>query len=284
MAYEERYLATNGVRLHTILAGPENGRLVVLLHGFPEFWYGWRRQIDALAVAGYRVAVPDQRGYNTSDKPQGVAAYGIDTLAADAVGLFAALGRERGMLVGHDWGAAVTWWAALRYPEQVERIAILNVPHPIIMRAQMKKNTRQLMRSWYMFFFQLPRLPEAMFRWARFSRTAAALQKTSRAGAFSDDDLARYRSAWGELGAVTGMINWYRALMRVQPERLASPRVKVPTLMIWGAKDRFLGRELAQPSIEMCDSGRLEFIEEATHWVQHEEPERVNRLLLDFLA
>lgn len=284
MQLEERFLETNGVRLHMILAGPEDGRLVVLLHGFPEFWYGWRRQVDALAAAGYRVAVPDQRGYNTSDKPQGVAAYGIDTLAADAVGIFDALGRERGALVGHDWGAAVTWWAALRFPERIERIAILNVPHPLVMRAQMKKNIRQLMRSWYMFFFQLPKLPEAMFRLGKFSRTAASLKNSSRPGTFTDEDLAKYRAAWGEPGAVTGMINWYRALMRVQPGRLASVRVKVPTLMIWGAKDRFLGRELAQPSIELCDQGRLEFLEEATHWVQHEEPERVNRLLLDFFA
>jgi len=284
MTYEERFIETNGVRLHTILAGPKDGRLVVLLHGFPEFWYGWRRQIDALTAAGYRVAVPDQRGYNTSDKPPGVVAYGIDTLAADAVGSFDALGRERGVLVGHDWGAAVTWWAALRYPERIERMAILNVPHPIVMRAQMKKNLRQLMRSWYMFFFQLPKLPEAMFRSGKFSRTAASLKNSSRPGTFTDEDLAKYRAAWGEPGAVTGMINWYRALMRVQPGRLASVRVRVPTLMIWGAKDRFLGRELAQPSIDLCDQGRLEFIEEATHWVQHEEPERVNRLLLEFLA
>ncbi|MBX3414353.1 MAG: alpha/beta hydrolase [Pirellulales bacterium] len=284
MNYEERSIETNGVRLHTILAGPEEGPLVVLLHGFPEFWYGWRRQIDVLASAGYRVAVPDQRGYNTSDKPPGVAAYGIDLLAADAVGIFDALGRERGTLVGHDWGAAVTWWAALRYPEHIERIVILNVPHPIVMRAQMKKNVRQLLRSWYMFFFQLPKLPEVMFRIGKFSRSAAALQKTSRPDTFSDEDLAKYRAVWAEPGVVTGMINWYRALMRVQPARLASVRVKIPTLMIWGTQDRFLGRELAQPSIDLCDQGRLEFIEEATHWVQHEEPERVNRLLLDFLA
>jgi len=284
MAYEERFLETNGVRLHTILAGPETGPLVVLLHGFPEFWFGWRRQIDALAAAGYRVAAPDQRGYNTSDKPQGISAYGIDELASDAVGLFAALGRERGTLVGHDWGAAVTWWAALRYPERIEKIAILNVPHPLVMRAQMKKNFRQLMRSWYMFFFQLPKLPEAMLSFGTFSRTAASLKKSSRPGTFTEEDLVRYIAAWSEPGAPTGMINWYRALMRVQPARLVSPRVKIPTLMIWGAQDRFLGRELAQPSIDMCDQGRLEFIEEATHWVQHEEPERVNRLLLEFLG
>lgn len=282
--YEEQFITTNGITLHTIVAGPDDGPLVILLHGFPEFWYGWRHQIDALAAAGYRVLAPDQRGYNQSDKPRGIAAYNIDELAADAVGLIDAAGRESAVLVGHDWGAAVAWWAALRFPERLERVAILNVPHPIVMRRHLRNSLSQLAKSWYMFFFQTPWLPEWMLSRGDYSAGLRSLRGTSRRGTFSDEDLDQYRAAWSQPGALTGMINWYRALLRARPGRVDSIRVRMPLLMIWGVQDRFLGRELAQPSIELCDQGRVVFLDDATHWVQHEEPQRVNELLLEFLA
>lgn len=280
---KEKFITTNGIKLHVVEAGPEDGKLVVLLHGFPEFWYSWRHQIDALAAAGYRVIAPDQRGYNLSDKPRATSAYAIEELAQDVVGLVAAYGRKSAMVVGHDWGAAVAWWLSLRHPEVVERLAILNVPHPAVMRKNLTSNLKQLRKSWYMFFFQLPLLPENLFKAADCAMGARSLVASSRPNAFTPIDLDRYREAWKRPGAVRAMVNWYRAALRHAPRSMPKGgRVQSPTLMIWGARDKFLGRELAQPSIERCDDGRLVFFEDATHWVHEEEPARVNELLLEF--
>ena len=142
---------TNGVNLHVVMTGAQDGPLVILLHGFPEFWYGWRKQMPALAAAGYAVWAPDQRGYNRSDKPAGVGAYHIDTLADDIAGLIAASGREQVYLVGHDWGAAVAWWVAGKYPTRIKKLAILNVPHPAVMRRAVLEDAEQRKRSWYIF-------------------------------------------------------------------------------------------------------------------------------------
>lgn len=278
------YVNTNGIKLHVVKAGPEEGPLVLLLHGFPEFWYGWRRQIPALASGGYRVWAPDQRGYNLSDKPRDVGAYGLDHLADDVVGLIDATGRERVCLIGHDWGAAVAWWVARLFPERLERLAILNVPHGAVMERHLRQSPAQLRRSWYIFFFQLPLIPEAALRGGNWRAGLNSLRQTSLTGSFSEDDLEMYRRAWSRPRAMTSMINWYRALLRARPSRRASPRIRVPTLMIWGARDFALGQEMAQPSIDYCDDGRLVFLEQATHWVQHDEPERVNDMLIRFLS
>jgi pimeloyl-ACP methyl ester carboxylesterase len=282
--YEETMIATNGITLHVAQDGPEDGPLVLLLHGFPEPWLGWRHQIGPLAGAGFRVLAPDQRGYGRSDKPRRVAAYALDVLAADVLGLIEAAGRQKAALVGHDWGGIVAWWVALRYPDRVERLAVLNAPHPVAFRRSLLHHPAQLVRSWYIFFFQIPRIPEAHFRRRNWRALARALHATSRPGTFTDEDLDRYRRAWAEPGAITAMIHWYRAALRHGPTPPADLRVPVPTLLIWGVRDRFAGRGLAEASLGLCDDGRLEWIEEATHWVQHEEPDRVNRLLLDFLG
>ena len=152
---EHQQISVNGINLHVVQDGPRAGQLVILLHGFPEFWYGWRRQIPYLAAAGYRVWVPDQRGYNLSDKPDGIAAYTLDELAADVIGLIDAAGHERAFVVGHDWGAAVAWWVAAKYPERVARIVVINVPHLSVMKAQVRRSFTQMRKSWFVLFFQL---------------------------------------------------------------------------------------------------------------------------------
>ncbi|MGB0386176.1 MAG: alpha/beta fold hydrolase [Ardenticatenaceae bacterium] len=283
VTYDHHYVETNGIRLHVVQAGPEDGPLVILLHGFPEFWYGWRSQIAYLAKAGYRVWAPDQRGYNLSDKPKGIAAYSLDHLSNDIIGLIDAAGEEKAFLVGHDWGAGVTWWTANKYPERLQRIVILNVPHPAVMRRTLQRSFAQLRKSWYIFFFQLPWLPESVMRRNNWEGMLRTLQESSRPGTFSEADLEHYRNAWSQPNAFTGMINWYRAIMQKPPKTLPSPRIKVPSLIIWGTQDHFLNREMVQPSLDLCDDGRLVFIEEATHWVQHEEADRVNQLISDFL-
>ena len=276
------FVPTNNIQLHVLQAGPEDSSLVILLHGFPEFWYGWRQQIDYLAKTGYRVWAPDQRGYNLSDKPEGIAAYNLDELARDVVGLMDAANQEKVVLVGHDWGAAVAWWVALKYPDRLSKLVILNVPHPLVMQKQLRQNRGQMLKSWYMFFFQIPWLPEKLSRFHNWQPATKALTASSRPDTFSEEDLALYRKAWSQPKAYTSMINWYRAMMQSQPVTPKSWRITVPTLLIWGAQDMFLGREMAQPSIDMCDNGRLVFIEEASHWVQHEEAAQVNELLTNF--
>jgi pimeloyl-ACP methyl ester carboxylesterase len=251
----------------------------VLLHGFPELWYGWRKQIGPLADAGLRVIVPDQRGYNTSDKPGGVAAYRIETLAQDVVGLLDAALLERAAIVGHDWGAVVAWWLALAHPERVWRLAILNAPHPAGMRRHLLSSPRQMLRSWYVFFFQVPGLPERFLARDGFANLARAV-RGGRRGTCTDEDLVVYREAWAQPGALTAMVNWYRAALRSTGPRPPRLRVRVPTLLLWGARDRFLGREMAEPSAALCDDGRLELFEGATHWLQHDEAGAVNDRLI----
>lgn len=273
------FVETNGVRLHVVQAGPADGPLLILLHGFPEFWYGWRHQIATLAEAGFWVWAPDQRGYNLSDKPTRIAAYRIDTLAADVVGLIDAAHRQKAIVVGHDWGAAVAWWTAIIYPERIERLVILNVPHPVVMQRFARRNLGQMLRSWYIGFFQLPWLPEAMCRFGDWVMLVRTLRNSSLPGAFSESDFRQYRAAWAQPGAFTAMINWYRAALQKPLMRRPSIRITVPTLLVWGARDQFLKQDMAQLSIDLCDNGRIVFFENATHWVQHEEAERVNELI-----
>ncbi|MEZ0539751.1 alpha/beta fold hydrolase [Fibrella arboris] len=284
-----RYVQTNGIRLHVVEAGPADGPLVILLHGFPEFWYGWRAQIDALAQAGFRVWVPDQRGYNLSDKPFGCQAYSIDRLVADVVGLIDAAGAQKATVVGHDWGALVAWWLAATYPDRLNRLVCLNVPHYAVMLRFLRTSPRQLLRSWYAGFFQLPWLPEWLFQRRNWWLLTRAMQRSSRSGTFQEADLALYRQAWSQTSPEGGpafrpMVDWYRAFGQCRPPLPAHERISVPTLLIWGAKDNFLLSEMAQPSIDLCEQGRLVFVETATHWVQHEEPVLVNQLLIDFMT
>jgi len=271
------------VTLHAVITGPKNGPVVVLLHGFPEFWYSWHKQIAPLAAAGFRVIVPDQRGYNRSSKPSGVRSYALTELVSDVIAIADQLGQERIFLAGHDWGAAVAWSVALLYPNRIARLAILNVPHPSVMGRYLMQNRRQLRKSWYMFFFQIPYFPEAFLSASNFRRGIASLVGSSRPGTFSADDLAQYRSAWSQPGALTGMINWYRAAFRHRttfPDRI----VRVPTRILWGMRDAFLMAEMAQDSLRYCTDAELIQFPDATHWLQHEEPARVSQLLVDFFS
>lgn len=284
MRLEHREVATNGVRLHLVDAGPEDGTPLLFLHGFPEFWHGWRRQIPFFAAAGYRVLVPDQRGYNLSDKPRGLAAYRLHELAKDAVGLLDALDLGSAGLIGHDWGAAVAWWAAARFPDRFSKLAVLNVPHPAVMRRFLRSDRRQRRRSWYIFFFQLPWLPEYWYRRGNFAVGVRSLKGSSRRGTFSDEDVAAYRDAWSQPGALRAMIDWYRAAVRRPQKGVDEARIQIPTLLLWGERDIFLDRRTVEPSLEMCDDARLVAFPDATHWLQHEEADAVNETLDTFFS
>ena len=279
---EDTRIEVNRISLHLVAAGPADGPAVILLHGFPEFWYGWRRQIGPLAAAGLRVLAPDQRGYNLSDKPEGVGAYGLDTLAADVISLADTIGREKVSLVGHDWGGIVAWWTALRHPERIDRVAILNAPLPAVMRPYARRHPTQVLRSWYVLFFQLPWLPEAMMRARDLTILQEVTVRSGRPGIFGEEDLQRYREAWSRPGALTAMVNWYRALR--QPRKApAGARISLPVLLIWGMRDAFLEPGLAEASLALCYDGRIVRFVTASHWVQHEEAEAVNAALIEFL-
>jgi len=275
------FLETNGVNLHVVQAGDPRGPLVILLHGFPDFWYGWRAQIEALAGAGFRVWTPDQRGYNLSDKPAQVADYGLDLLARDIVGLMDAAGVERACVVGHDWGGAVAGWLGLHHPHRLAKLAILNSPHPAAFTRYLNSHRSQRLKSAYMRFFQLPRIPELTSR--RFG--GWALRRSSLPDAFSDADLAKYQAAWNQPGAMKAMINWYRAShRRLNVTPMSSLTVSTPTQIIWGEKDVFFEEGLAELSLELCAAGRLAMIPAAGHWVQHEAADEVNRLLIAYFG
>jgi pimeloyl-ACP methyl ester carboxylesterase len=283
LAFDHLHLSTSGITLHAALAGPADGPLVVLLHGFPEFWYGWRRQIAPLAGARLHVVAPDQRGYNLSDKPAGVGAYRLDRLAQDVLDLADALGRERFAVVGHDWGGVVAWHLAARHPERIAQAAILNAPHPATLWQHARRHPAQILKSWYVGFFQLPAMPELALRAGGFWVLRRVLRRTSRPGTFSGADFDRYREAWSQPGALTGGLNWYRAL-RLDAGRLPPTRIRVPVRIIWGDRDAFLERGLGEAGLALCERGEIFHLPAATHWLQHEAAEEVNRLLLEFLG
>ena len=275
----ENVTASDGANLAVDVQG--EGTLVLFVHGFPEGPASWNAQVAALTAAGYRTAVLHNRGYGLSDKPTEVEPYSMLRLSKDVVEVAAALTDEAVVLVGHDWGAAVAWYTALTAPERVRKLSILNVPHLKVMLEMVRTNPVQMLRSWYIGYFQIPALPEMALTAFDGLMGAQALLGSSRPGTFRDADIARYVKAWKQPGAATGMLNWYRAIVQYPPHLPEDVRVHVPTLIIWGARDRFLSREMAQASVELCTDGRLVMIEEATHWVQHEEAGRVNALLAE---
>lgn len=283
-----------GIRLHWVEAGA--GEPVVLLHGFPDFWYGWRHQIPALEGAGYRAVAPDLRGYNASDKPEGVDAYRLDRVAGDVLGLLDELGAERAAVVGHDWGGVVGWWLAAYHPERVRRLVAINAPHPLAMRRELRR-PGQLLRSWYILLFQVPGLAERLFRAFDYELVERQMRRDiRRRDVIHDTDFVKYAEALSRPGALRAMLNYYRAGFREEvrrllpwgrrrlPPRAEEWKVGVPTLVIWGERDPYLGQGLLRDVERWVPDLLVERIAHAGHWVQVEAWERVNRVLLWFLG
>ena len=283
VAAESAFLPGDGVQLHAVLAGPQDGPLAILLHGFPECWYSWRHQIPILVDAGYRVVVPDQRGYNFSDKPAGVQAYQIDRLTADVASLIRALGRSQATIIGHDWGGVVAWRLAMDRPDVVDRLVVLNAPHPVVFAKALRADSAQRRRSWYMFAFQMPWLPEALLSLAPRVTVRLLLQGTAvREQAFSEHDLEVMAAALAQPGAAQAMIHWYRATFRYGPAKRASA-IEAPTMLIWAEDDVALGKPLTYGLERWVPDLELQYIPRCGHWVQNEAPAEVNRELLGFL-
>jgi epoxide hydrolase 4 len=287
---EEIRLQAGGIDFFALADGPPGGPLVLLLHGFPELSRSWRHQLPALAAAGYRAVAPDLRGYGRTGK---AGPYDLGTLSRDVRDLVLALGRERAVVVGHDWGGAVAWATAVLEPRVVERLVVMNCPHPGVMADELRSNVRQMLRSWYMLLFQLPWLPE----WLLTRRGGEAVGRSLRGGshvreAWPREETAHYQRAMLEPGAVQGALGYYRAIFRaprsLRREGRAHP-IAAPTLIVWGGRDRFLGRETIAPermAPYLAPGNRAEvvFLEEAGHFVQSEAPDRVNEALLRWLG
>ena len=279
---ESKFIQANNINLHYVEEG--TGELVILLHGFPEFWYGWRNQIPVLSKS-YRVVAPDMRGYNLSDKPTNVSDYNIETLAKDIADLIKALGEENAIVVGHDWGAAVAWAVAGLYPERVKKLAILNVPHPNEMKRAFESfNLSQWKKSWYIFFFQLPFIPEKIVGTERFFRQTFEKMSMNK-NAFTEEDVKKYVEAFQQPGAVKSAIAYYRSAFRQIFSGIKHPKIKAPVLMLWGEHDAALGKELTYSTKEYC-ANTCEIIYDSTsgHFIQHDNPTLVNKQLLKFFS
>lgn len=280
---EARYISVNGLQLHTVIAGPRDGKLVVLLHGFPENWYTWRKQIKPLVEAGYRVVVPDQRGYNLSDKPLGIHPYRTDALAADIRELVRTFEREQAIIVGHDWGGMVAWRLAMEYPDLVEKLIILNAAHPHAFRRELRENPAQQQKSWYMLAFQLPWLPETLIGQSPMSSVNLFFRRNAvNQDAFSSYDLHAMATMLSQPGALTAMLNWYRAAFQRAGARPSTP-VTAPTLIIWGEDDAALGKSLTYGLEAWVPNLKIHYIPNCGHWVQNEAPDEVNAQLLEFI-
>jgi pimeloyl-ACP methyl ester carboxylesterase len=270
------YATINGIRMHYVEAGA--GETVVFLHGFPEFWYSWRHQLGALAPK-YRVVAPDLRGYNETDA---TGPYDTDTLQQDVIALIHHLGEERVHVVAHDWGGAIAWLLAINHPGVVRTLSVCNLPHPELMRRGLRR-PRQLLRSWYIFFFQLPWLPERALAFGNYQRLAKALLNDCRPGTFTRDDIRAFLGAWRRQG-LGGGVNWYRAALR-HPRSLPKPvpRVTAPTVLIWGEDDIALGKELTYGTEDFVEDLTIHYLPNTSHWVQQEEPEKVSEFILEHI-
>ncbi|PSB14836.1 epoxide hydrolase [filamentous cyanobacterium CCP1] len=276
------FIMTNGVRLHYVTQG--SGELMLMLHGFPEFWYSWRHQIPEFAT-DHKVVALDMRGYNDSDKPKDLAAYRMEQLVKDIEGVIRGLGYDRCILVGHDWGGAVAWNVAYTHPELVDRLIVLNLPHPAKLTEGFLKNPQQLLRSSYMFFFQLPWLPEVVLQSGDYQLVEEAFTRMAvNKAAFTQEDLEAYKDAASKRGALTAMLNYYRNLFQSGMWQQKWGKLRVPTLMIWGERDTALGVELTYGTELYVEDFTIRYIPDASHWVQQEKPQLVNQYMREFLV
>ena len=284
------YAQIGGVKLHYATAG-EGDRLIILLHGFPEFWYSWRHQIVALSDE-YTVVAPDLRGYNLSDKPSHIEDYSMDKLVDDVIGLIHHFGRRQAAVIGHDWGAAIAWKIAQDHPELLWKVGALQVPPSPV--AKRNFTLRQALASFYMLVFQIPYLPEWILNQNNFAvleskLKAASASTESLIEVFTEQDIAEYKASWNRPGALTSMVNYYRAnvsrILFSSPSAESDEKIKVPAVFIYGEQDPFILRETVRNIGDLMNAPLEEFfIPSSGHWVQQEAAETVTQILRDFLA
>ncbi len=305
---EHKYAEVNGVRLHYATSGParpgsaQPGKLILFLHGFPEFWYAWKEQLGEFG-RDFQAVAPDLRGYNLSSKPAEVEQYGVPHLVEDVGALAAHLGAKKFILVGHDWGGVVAWATALYHPEWLEKLVIINAPHPAVFERELRSNPAQQQASQYMLVFRSPQAEEILSANHYGVLVEATLTEGLRRGYLTEADRAAYLEAWSQPGALTGGLNYYRAARAGPPEgpppsaartenepraktpaELAALTVKVPTLVIWGERDIYLLNGNLEGLERFVPNLKLLRISEGSHWVVHEKPTVINAAIREFIA
>ncbi|XP_060073872.1 epoxide hydrolase 4-like [Ylistrum balloti] len=274
------------VKLHYVSNGDESKPLMLLIHGFPEFWYSWRFQLRAFSK-DYRVVAIDQRGYSESEKPNGYSNYSVDKLVSDIKQLIPALGHRSAVVVGHDWGGAVAWAFAMRHQDMVDKLIVLNCPHPSTFRNYLRQHFEQFKRSWYMFLFQIPHLPEYIMSrddYRSIKEMFTGKRGGVKVGTVSEDDLEAYKYAFSRPGGFTGPLNFYRSAMKSNMLTVTNvPKIQKPTLIVWGCKDMALCEELPALAKDYVTNLTIQYIQDASHWVQMDTPDIVNEHMRDFL-
>jgi pimeloyl-ACP methyl ester carboxylesterase len=271
--------------------GDGDGPLIVFLHGFPEFWYSWRHQIPFFAQ-NFKVVAPDMRGYGDTDKPKEIKEYKIGKLSRDIIELIHSFGKESAIIVGHDWGGIIGWSIAMIAPNVVEKLIVMNAPHPSVLKKNAFRSLAQMQKSWYMFFFLLQKVPEKVLSSNDFKILRHFFESSiKRKDRFAQGDIEEYVSAWRMYGStgLTGGINYYRAnlisvFLKNHGESTPYPKIRNPTLMIWGENDSFLGIEMTENTQKSVEAPfLLKLIPGCGHWVQQEAPDEVNQIMDEFL-
>jgi len=271
-------IQANGIQFHYVTEG--NGPLMLFLHGFPEYWYSWRHQISKFSK-NYKVVALDMRGYGQSDRPQGKENYAIDVLVDDVKEVVSALGYEKCILVGHDWGALVAWYVAMNFESYVEKLIVMNVPHP---KCYMENITfSQVLRSWYIWMFQLPKFPERYLKAKDFKWITDQFRSAVNMEAFSEEDLNKYKENAALPGALTAMLNYYRNLPAEMMKKDATPTIQIPTLMLWGEKDPYTSKNSTRGTDRYVENLNLKFLPNCSHWTQQDCPKEVNQYMSEFL-
>jgi epoxide hydrolase 4 len=295
----EQTITANGIQFFVMTAGDPKHPAILLLHGFPETSSQWRKQITFLSEQGYFVVAPNQRGYHGTSKPARVRDYHIDTLAHDAVSLMETLGHREFFLVGHDWGGFVAWQVAFRFPNRVKKLVVLNASlMRVYERMLLTFRPKQLLKSWYVFMFQVPWLPTFLMRLGFGKFIFKSYGRSDMP--MTDEEYVQYYKAWFEDNAMPSMLAWYRSAVRTslgtfygQLLRLKNPykklalpteKIKPPTLVLWGDGDVYLTTALAERSVALCENGRVEYFAGVSHWITHEIPDTVNERIATFFA
>lgn len=284
------FIQANGIRFHVKVEGPKNAPLMMMLHGFPSSHHCWRHQVGHFSKS-YRVVTPDLRGYNLTDKPKD--GYDLANLTEDVVALMRALGHEDMVLVGHDWGGVIAWNVGLEHPEVLKKLVILNAPHPVLFQREIMGNIEQLKKSWYIFFFQLPMIPELYLSQNYYEKMVASFRSAAakeNRNQFTEEDINIYREGFGQPKAVECMLAYYRESFKGMVKSLLSGKkeekkfIEVPTQVIWGMKDSALGPGNLDGLDEFVPGVRIDKVENSGHWVQEEKPDEVNQFMADFLG
>lgn len=278
------FVEVDNVTIHLAHYGSDSGKLMLFLHGYPENWYAWKKQLLYFGSKGFKAVAIDQRGYNRSSKPKYIHDFRIDVLAIDIFKIIRHhFNRKTAIVIGHDWGANVAWWTALRFPQIVEKLIIINVPHPLVMKKTMNNNFRQMLSSWYIYFYQIPIIPELIMSFNHGLLLASMITSSANKNAFDRKTISYYRNSWSK-ATVTSMINWYRGMKLGSDKKLRSIKVKPEVLVLWGLNDRFIRKENIKPSLNLCKNATCKVYPNNTHWVIHEAGDKVNKKIFTFIS